>query len=172
MEIKDLLKTAAPMIGAAIGGPFGSVAVKLLSDALDKPDATAEDLPAILASATPEQMAAAQEANTAFATRMAELGFDNEQKISALVVEDVKSARQASVDGGTTKHLFWLSIVLLIISLGTEIVVLLKGLPEGTNEIIAGRVLGLMDSVAMMVLAFWYGSSLGSKQKTEQQTKG
>jgi hypothetical protein len=41
------------------------------------------------------------------------------------------------------------------------------GLPDGTPDIVAGRVLGLMDSVALMVLAYWYGTSSGSAQKTE-----
>ena len=63
--------------------------------------------------------------------------------------------------------MFWLSLVLLVGTLGSEIWVLFRGYPKDIPDIIVGRVLGLLDSVAMMVLAFWYGSSNGSERKTE-----
>lgn len=81
--------------------------------------------------------------------------------------QDRDSARKASVAGGTIKPLFWLSLLLLGLTIGSEIAVLFQGLPPGVPDIIIGRVLGLLDSVALMVLAFWYGTSSGSEQKTE-----
>ncbi len=64
-------------------------------------------------------------------------------------------------------RLFWLSVVLLVLCLGTEINVLVKGLPQGTSELVVGRVLGLLDAIAMTVLAYWYGTSSSSAVKTE-----
>jgi hypothetical protein len=63
--------------------------------------------------------------------------------------------------------LFWLSIVLLVITLGSELVVLFVGYPKTLPDIIVGRILGLMDSVALMVLAYWYGTTNGSARKTD-----
>ena len=40
-----------------------------------------------------------------------------------------------------------------------EVAVLVKGLPQGTGELVVGRVLGLLDAIAMTVLANWYGTS-------------
>jgi high-affinity Fe2+/Pb2+ permease len=64
-------------------------------------------------------------------------------------------------------RLFWLSVVLLALCLGTEVTVLVKGLPQGTSELVIGRVLGLLDAITMTVLAYWYGTSSSSAVKTE-----
>ncbi|MGB4898934.1 MAG: hypothetical protein WBP57_10995, partial [Ignavibacteria bacterium] len=86
---------------------------------------------------------------------------------SELAFKDRDSARKANVEGGTSRLLFAMSVVLLIITLGSEVYVLFNGVPEGAPEIIIGRVLGLMDSVALMVLAYHYGSSSGSAVKSQ-----
>lgn len=75
--------------------------------------------------------------------------------------------RPAKVLGGTPKALFRLSVVLLVLCMGTEVTVLVKGLPQGTSELVVGRVLGLLDAIAMTVLAYWYGTSSSSAMKTE-----
>ena len=93
LDIKAILKSAAPMLGAAIGGPFGGMAAKFAVEALGNPDAKPEDLPALLASATPEQIAAVKKADQDFQVRMRELGFDNEQKLAALAVDGVRRRR-------------------------------------------------------------------------------
>jgi hypothetical protein len=58
-------------------------------------------------------------------------------------------------------------VVLLVLCLGTEVTVLVKGLPVGTSELVLGRVLGLLDAIAMTVLAYWFGTSSSSALKTE-----
>lgn len=85
-----------------------------------------------------------------------------------LVFKDRNSARQANVAGGTQKALFGLSVVLC---LGTEVAVLVKGLPQGTSELVVGRVLGLLDAIATTVLAYWFGTSSSSAIKTELLTE-
>lgn len=85
---------------------------------------------------------------------------------------DRDSARKASVEGGTIRPLFWLSVLLLVIALGSEVAVLFLGYPSTVPEIVAGRVLGQLDGVAFMVLTFWYGTSFGSFRKTEMQQAG
>ena len=61
----------------------------------------------------------------------------------------------------------WTSLLLLVVTIGSEAVVLFHGYPPSTSELVVGRVLGLMDAVAMLVLSYWYGTTNGSSQKTE-----
>lgn len=58
-------------------------------------------------------------------------------------------------------------MLLLVACLGTEIFVLFNGYPATIPEIIVGRVLGLLDSVALLVLSYWYGTTSASQTKTE-----
>jgi hypothetical protein len=52
-------------------------------------------------------------------------------------------------------------------SLGTEVYLLLNGYPKDKiDPVLVGRILGLMDSVALLVLGYWFGSSSGSNAKT------
>lgn len=64
------------------------------------------------------------------------------------------------------RPLFWLS-VLLVLCLGTEVALLALGLPVGNSELVVGRVLGMLDAVAMTVLADWFGTSSSSVLKTD-----
>lgn len=57
------------------------------------------------------------------------------------------------------RSMFWMSIVLMFLCLGTEIFTLVKGLPPGVPEVVVGRVLGLLDAVAMTVLSYWFGAT-------------
>ncbi len=64
-------------------------------------------------------------------------------------------------------RLFCLSVVLPVLCLGTEVTVLVNGLPQGTSELVVGHVLGLLDAIAMAVLAYWFGTSSSSAMMTE-----
>lgn len=66
-----------------------------------------------------------------------------------------------------SQQVFALSCFLLMVTLGAELLVLFKGYPQNVPEIVAGRILGLLDAIATMVLAYHYGSSAGSKDKTD-----
>lgn len=164
MAWQDLLTKLAPTVATAALGPAAGIAVKALSEVFGLgSDAKESDLEAVLAQGklTPEMIASLKELELKFQNEEKERGF----RYAELIVQDRKSAREANVQGGTQMHLFWMSVVLLVLTLGTEIVVLVKGLPAGTSELVVGRVLGLLDSVALMVLAYWYGTSSSSKTK-------
>ena len=88
-------------------------------------------------------------------------------KYADLEYKDRDSARKASVEGGTLNKLFWFSIWLVTTVLVSELIVLRYGIPHGVPEIVVGRILGLLDSIAIQVLNFWYGTSSGSVRKTD-----
>jgi hypothetical protein len=166
MDIKGILRSAAPMLGAAIGGPFGSIAAAVVAKALGLPeDAKPDDLPAAMAQATPEQIAALRAADQAFEVRMKELGFANAEKLAALAVDNTKDARDmqrqtrslvpALLTGVTVAGFF----VLLIGAAAGAFVL------QGSDVLML--LLGVLARETASVYNFWLGSSDGSRQKTE-----
>ena len=163
--MNDFLKNLAPTLASALLGPLGGVAVSALGNILGVSGATTATISKAFQDGklTPEQLSAIKELELKYQNEEAERGF----KYAELAFKDRDSARINNVAGGVQMHLFWLSLILLVITLGTEIWVLFQGYPDDLPEIIVGRVLGLMDAVAMMVLAYWYGTTNGSAQKTQ-----
>lgn len=161
--MNDFLKNLAPTLASALLGPLGGVAVSAIGNILGVSGATTATISKAFQDGklTPEQLTAIKELELKYQNDEAERGF----KYSELAFKDRDSARVNNVAGGVQMHLFWLSLILLIVTLGTEIWVLFRGYPEALPQIIVGRVLGLMDAVAMMVLAYWYGTTNGSAQK-------
>jgi hypothetical protein len=165
MDWLGTLKTLAPTVASALLGPLGAVAVGALGGLLGVSDATQDKIADAIQAGqlTPEQIGKLKELELEYQNNEKERGF----KYAELAFKDRDSARNANVQGGTQKYLFWLSLVLLAFTLGVEGYVLFKGVPPDAPELIVGRVLGLMDSVALMVLSYWFGTSNGSSEKTQ-----
>jgi len=165
MDWLATLKSIAPTVATAFLGPLGGVAVSAVGNLLGVSEATQSKIADAITTGqlTPEQVGKLKELELEYKAKEQELGF----KYSELAFKDRDSARQANVAGGVQRPLFWLSLFLLVLTLGCEIIVLFSGYPTTIPEIIVGRVLGLMDAVAMMVLSYWYGTTSGSAQKTE-----
>lgn len=163
MDWLKTLKTVAPTVAAALAGPLAGEAVTALIGIVG--GAGQEDVRKAIEGGrlTAEQISQLRQLDLQFQENERERGF----KYADLAFRDRDSARQANVAGGTQRALFWLSVVLLVLCLGTEVTVLVKGLPQGTSELVIGRVLGLLDAIAMTVLAYWYGTSSSSAVKTE-----
>lgn len=164
-DLASLLRTLVPTVASALLGPLGGAAISAVGSILGIPEATQESIAAAIQTGqlTPEQVGKLKELELQYQNDEKERGF----RYAELEFKDRDSARQANVQGGTQKMLFSLSLVLLILTLGSEIWVLFNGIPPNTPELVIGRVLGLLDSVALMVLAYWYGSSSGSFSKTQ-----
>lgn len=165
MDWLATLKSLAPTVASALFGPLGGAAIAAVGDLLGVSNATKDKISEIIQSGqmTPEQVGKIRELELEYQNNEKERGF----RYAELSFKDRDSARQANVQGGTQKMLFWMSITLLIACLGCEILVLFRGYPPEIPEIIVGRVLGLMDAVAMLVLSYWYGTTNGSAQKSE-----
>jgi len=168
-KLTEFLSTAAPTIASALLGPLGGVAVAGLGKALGIDGATTESITKAIQGGqiTPEAMAEIQKLELQFKNDEKERGF----KYSELEFKDRDSARQANVQGGTQSKLFWLSLLLLAISVGAEVYVLFNGYSMAVDAVVVGRILGFLDAIALQILAYWYGSSMGSHQKTELMAK-
>lgn len=112
---------------------------------------------------TGAQLAEIQTLELKLQAEESERGF----RYAELEFKDRDSARKYNTEGGIQGRLFIMSVILLIITLGCEITVLRFGYPPGVPDVLVGRILGLMDSVAMMVLAYYYSTSYGSSRKTD-----
>lgn len=179
MDWKDLAATvgkAAPILGTLIGGPAGTAIGGLVAAALgtaNTPDAinaaiaTDPDAALKLASLEMEHKTRLQEMIYAHADKLLEAGNAGIQAD----VEDRKSARQATVQGDTTRQVFWFSVVIVVVTLTAEIFAMFNGVSHDADPLIVGRVLGMLDSAALLVLNFTYGSSSGSKRATELLAK-
>lgn len=165
MDAKDLIKSVAPLLGTALAGPLGGVAASFIADKLGVPDKTVKAVTQALGEATltPEQVASIRAAEIDFQKFCKEHELDPER----LAVEDRKSAREANVAGNTQRSLFWLSLLLLSVTFGAEIRVLFYGYPkEIVDAVLVGRILGLLDGVALQVMNYWYGTTSGSLVKS------
>jgi membrane-bound ClpP family serine protease len=163
-----LLGQLAPTISTALGGPLAGVAVKTLSNALfGHENATEDQISDAMASATPDQLAAIKKIDADFKVQMKSLDIDLE-RISA---GDRDSARQMQRE---TKD--WvpkvLAIVITLGFFGILIWMLLKGMPQTGTEALL-MMLGALGTAWTGVINFYYGSSAGSKAKTDaMNTKG
>ena len=165
MNWLDTLKSLAPTVATAVLGPLGGVAVSAIGELLGVSQATQDKIADVIKTGqlTPEQISGLKRLELEYLNNEKERGF----KYAELAFKDRDSARQANVAGGTQGRLFWLSLVLLTVTLGCEVAVLFYGYPSTVDQIVVGRVLGLMDSVALLVLGYWFGSSSGSDRKTD-----
>lgn len=160
---KDIVKTVAPLLGAAIGGPFGGMAAKAITGAVLGEDKSTDDedvLKDLLTNPDPETLLKIKEAEQSFKLKMKELGI----KESQLSVEDRKSAREMFIATRT-----WIVPVLAgmtVMGFFSVVGWILTGHVD-MDSTLTGYVLGVVSAKAEQVYNFYFGSSHGSKSKTE-----
>lgn len=163
--MNDFLEKIAPTIATALLGPLGGVAVAGITKILGIDGGTVQDVTKAISEGriTPEQIAEIKQLEIKYQEDEKERGF----RYAELAFKDRDSARKANVDGGVQGKMFWLSVILLCVTLGCEVAVLFYGYPDDKiPEMVVGRILGLMDAVCMLVLTYWYGTTNGSMAKT------
>lgn len=162
MDWKKIVSTVAPMIGAALPGPFGPLAVSAISAAiLGKPDGTPEEIDAAIAAGGPEVLLRVKEADHAFEERMTELGVDLER----LAQTDRASARDREVrtgDSWTPRGLALLVTVGFFSVLGF---LLVSGKPAAGGDALL-VMLGALGGAWASIISYYFGSSVGSAEKT------
>lgn len=162
--LKSFLGGMAPTIASALLGPLGGVAVAGLTKILGIDGGTVADVTKAIADGrvTPEQVAEIRKLELQFQQDEKERGF----RYAELEFKDRDSARKYNTEGGIQGQMFWLSVTLLVLTLGTEIYILFNGYPNTLPDIIVGRILGLLDGVALLVLGYHYGTTSGSLVKS------
>jgi len=165
-QLLNLVRTVAPSIATAVGGPLAGMATRAISEALlGKPDGTEDELIDAAAKATPDQLLALKKAEQDFAVRMRELEIDL-QRIDAA---DRNSAREREVKTGdwTPKALAGAVTLGFFGVLGYMIA---YGLPTQGGEALL-VMLGTLGTAWGGIVSYYFGSSAGSKEKSEAMSR-
>jgi hypothetical protein len=161
-KILDLVKSVAPALATALGGPLAGAAVTAIAEKFGVED-TVEAVTNALQVASPEQLVKLQEID------IKKLELEN---------ADRDSARKAHMAIATSPDAHWLEkLTMPILALGTvSLAFLLIGIllfiniPDSQENIIIFA-LGFITSAATQVLSFYFGSSQGSKEKDMKALK-
>jgi len=160
---KAIVRTVAPALGTALtgGNPLGGMATKAIADTLlGKANATEEEISFAVQNASPEQLIQLKSADYGFKVKMRELGI----KGFEAEVEDRRSARidlkddrrvQAGLSG-----LFVVGYFVVLYFILTN-----KAGISQEMQSIAFLLIGALTGEVARIMAFWFGSSMGSKTK-------
>jgi len=152
----DWLKTIAPTIATALGGPFGGLAYEAVSKVLG---VSQDDAQKMLSDGklTADQIASVQQAEIALKAKAQELGLDFEQ----LAVADRKSAR----DMQQSTHSFIPPVLAILVTVGFfGILVGLMMETFKTSDALL-LMLGSLGTAWTAIMSFYFGSSAGSQAK-------
>jgi hypothetical protein len=143
------------------------MATRAISEALlGKPDGSEAELVEAAAKATPEQLLALKKAEQDFAVQMRELDVDLER----IANEDRNSARDREIKTkDLTPRLLAGSITLGYF--GVLFFMLLNGLPTTGGSEAMLVMLGTLGTAWGGVVAYYFGSSAGSKEKTDAMNR-
>jgi len=160
---ESIIKTVAPMLGAAIGGPFGGIAAKMITGAILGEDNATDDVESAkkaIAGATPAQLLLLKTTDHKFKTDMKQLDIDEK----ALNVDDRKSARDMQK---ITKSLAPGLIALCCMTgfFGILFALIFIQIPEQSVQPL-NVMLGVLGTLVVGIANYYFGSSSGSKEKT------
>jgi hypothetical protein len=157
-DLLNLLKGVAPALATAVAGPLGAAAITAISSKLGVSDSI-------------EEVAKAIVGDPQAAQKLAEL----ELEYAKLDAQDRDSARKAYAAVATSENSTKLEkLVVPILALGvvglafTLIGILMFVDTPSDQQQLVIFALGFITSAAGQVLSFYFGSSQGSKDKTEE----
>jgi hypothetical protein len=169
MEWKNVVSKVAPWLGAALGGPLGASAVTLIGNALGISEATEDSLKQALSGVTQEHLLAIKAADAEFEIKMRELNITEVKDLENIAAGDRDSARkrEMEVKDWTPRILAYL------ITLGyfAMLTFLVFGEIPATNKDSLYIMLGTLGTSWTGVIAYYYGSTAGSRAKTELLAK-
>lgn len=159
-----ILATLAPTVASVMGGPLAGMATSAIISSFGlAPEATKDDVLRAIAGATPEQMLKLKEIESQLILELKRLDVDLE-KVDA---GDRDSARKREI---ATQDYTPRIIATLVVSawIAIQYFIFAGHIIEPVMRDFAMRALGTMDAALTMVLAYYYGSSSGSRNKDAQ----
>ena len=156
----QVLRTVAPTIAMAVGGPFGPLAATAISAVLGTAPGDSKAAETALLTATPDQLLALKKAENDFTVQMKTLDI-SEEKLSFDDVANAR-AREVAVKDSTPRIIAYLVILLVLIAEGSMFFI---GQPKSMDGVVLGRILGTLDSALMLVLSYYFGSSAADTKK-------
>lgn len=159
---QQLIKTVAPLVGTALGGPFGGVAASFIADKLGLEGKTVDAVTRALSDGkmTPEQISQIKLAELDMKKFMADHSLRTEQ----LAVENQKSAR----DMFTSTRAKTPAILTYLITLGFfGVLGAMFKWPEIKESAPLMIMLGSLGTAWTGACAFWFGTTHGSQSKND-----
>ena len=148
-----LLKSLAPTIASAAGGPLSGMAVKMAASKLGLPENTTANEIEDLIEREPEKAVLVKQADQDFKKRIREMEIDLESFKTE--VEDRKSARESFGTDWTPKVF---SIICLLLY-GSYVMVVTLFEHSQQSETVISLVLGQLSGILGTAAAFFYGGS-------------
>lgn len=164
MDWKGIISNVAPVLGTAIGGPFGGIAAKFITGAILGEENATDDIDAAkqaIMGANPDQLLALKQADNQFKIEMKRLDLD-EQKLGN---DDRDSARQREIQTKDKMPAF-IALGALGGFFGILGVMSFATLPDGSAQPLA-VMLGALGALVGQIGNYYFGSSKGSSQKNE-----
>ncbi|SFB63634.1 hypothetical protein [Azotobacter beijerinckii] len=169
MDWQAIIKTVAPWIGTAIGGPLGGMAVEAAANALGVSEKTTDAVKQAISGATPEQMLALKQADNDYALQMQALGFKQIADLEALASSDRKDARAMQTSQRSRVPAI-LSVIVTVGYFGILIGMMLGLLKVADTQSLM-IMLGSLSTGWGVVMSFWFGTTSDSGRKTELLAK-
>lgn len=161
-KIIPVLKSVAPSIASALGGPLAGMAVTALGSVLgiDMKADPAAFTDAIL-TMPPDVAARVRAADQDFAVKMKALDIDLER----LAKEDRESARAMQVaTRDPTPRIIGAALIVGFFSLLTMLA--FRDIPTANHDVLL-TLIGVLGACVTAVVSFYFGSSAGSRAKDE-----
>ena len=159
---KSIVGTVAPSIATALGGPLSGMAVGYLAKALLGKEAASEsEVASAVAAQDPDVLLKLKMAENEFQIKLAEVGLGLEQ----IKAKDRDSARQREIllRDSMPKILAVTVTLGFFAMLGTMAFVDLPG----ANRDLLNVMLGALGAAWTSIVAYFFGSSSGSAEKTK-----
>lgn len=158
----SFLKQVLPTVATALGGPLAGIAAGFIADKMGVSDKTIKNVSDVInnAMADPVQLLELKKIDADLQKYFAGLDID----VFKIEAADRDSARQReiAVKDATPKILAY---GVTIGFFGILTWVMTKGLPEGNKEV-AIYMLGSLSTAWTTIMAYYYGSTKGSSDKT------
>ena len=149
-SVKGIIGAVAPTIGTALGGPMGSMASKMVADALGC-EPTPKKIEQAIQAAAPEQLAELKKIDAEIDVKMKELEVD----LYALETADIQSARGMFSKDWTARIM---GTIIVGGFMGYIFLVTIQP-PEQNSEALINLVLGYLGGLASAVISFYFGAS-------------
>lgn len=160
MDWKKILGTVAPGLATALGGPLAGLAVQAIGSAFGIESPTPDSVEAAVRNATPEQLLVLKKADQEFKVKMRELDVDLER----IAGQDRASARQSY---SATRDRMVPTLAMVIVGSFVAVIVGVLFFKVTVDAALAGALIGYLSAKAEQVVAFYFGSSAGSKGKDD-----
>lgn len=155
------LQAALPTIATALGGPLAGAAAGFVADKLGLSEKTVDAVKAAISGATPEQLVQMKQIDADLQKFFAGLDIDLERIAAA----DRGSAREREAKTGDSATPRWLAFMITFGFFGVLFWLLIEGKPTTGGDALL-VMLGALGGAWASVVAYYFGSTKGSAEKT------